>query len=233
MRKKVIGIVLAAVILVAIAVLGIVFLREQPSKQANLLIGDGPLRIENDRGEELIYDGQDFSGDMTVYEKKNYQLPEPEIFLAVPFSRQYVIVTDEAEMAVNWESWESETFIRGVSGTGISRAEISLSDGVMINGEEMKFEICLNAPCLPGPSIARFYGMSQGELEIRSIEEGFEINGAVSFLDVSVNWSEGSAQVLNLKVTGTHTVVDLTRVAEEGIIVLIGDDGEPRIVEVP
>ena len=95
MRKKAIRIVLAAVIVVSIAVLGIVFLREQPSKQANLLIGDVPLRIENDRGEELIYDGQDFSGDMTVYEKKNYQLPEPEIFLTVPFSRQYVIVTDE------------------------------------------------------------------------------------------------------------------------------------------
>lgn len=230
MRKKVIRIVLVVVIVAAITVLGIVFLRDRPSEQTYLMISDVPLRIENDQGEELIYDGQDFSGDMTVYEKEKYQHLEPEIFLTVPFSQEYLVIPDAEKMSINWEP---RPYIRDVRGTGISQAKISLSDGIIISGGEMNFKISLNAPCLPGPSIARFYGWSQGELEIRPIEEGFEINGAVSFLDLSVNWSEGSVQALNLKLTGTHTVVDLTHIADEDIIVLIEDDGEPRIVEVP
>jgi len=230
MRKKSIGIALVAVLIAAIAVLGIVFLREQPSEQTALLISDVPLRIENDRGEELIYDGQDFRGDMTVYAKEKYQHLEPEILLTVPLSQEYTVVTESAEIAVNWEP---SPYIRSVRGTGISRAEISLPDGILISGAEMEFEIGLNTPCLSGPSMVRFYGRSRGELEIRPIEEGFEINGAVSLLDVSIKSPNVSVQAVNLKLTGTHTVVDLTRIADEDIIVLIEDDGEPRIVEVP
>lgn len=230
MRKKNIGIVLVAVLMVAIAVFGIVFLRERPPEQTALLISDVPLRIENDQGEVLTYDGHSFSGDMVVYAKEKYQHLEPEILLTVPLSQEYTFVPEATEIAVNWET---EPHIRSISGTGISRTKISLVDGIMVSGSEMEFKISLDAPCLSGPSIVRFYGLSQGELKIRPIEEGFEINGTVSFLDMSIKSPDVSVQAVNLKLTGTNTVVDLTHVINEHIIVLTEDDGESRIVELP